>query len=302
MHNEAAGRLAVQDGQMIRLASGISLHYASAGQPGAPLVVFLHGFPQAWFAWETLLPLAASRHYCVAPDMRGFNRSDRPAAVADYRIDRLVRDMVELVHGLGYQDALFVAHDWGGAVAFSTAIAHPTLMRRLMILNAPHPVPFAAGLARDPAQQRASAYMNDLRAPDCESRLLADDCEALLSKFRSSPGDWLTPELAARYREAWRQPGALTGALNYYRASPLYPPIGDDPGAAALTLDPAAFIVRVPTTVVWGMDDTALLPTLLDGLDEWIPDLTIVRIPGASHWLIDERPDAIATQLLRFLE
>lgn len=302
MHDEAAGRMAVQDGQMIRLASGISLHYASAGQPGAPLVVFLHGFPQAWFAWETLLPLAASHHYCVAPDMRGFNRSDRPAAVADYRIDRLVRDMVELVHGLGYENALFVAHDWGGAVAFSTAIAHPTLMRRLMILNAPHPVPFAKGLARDPAQQRASAYMNDLRAPDCEARLLVNDCEALLSKFRSSSGDWLTPELAARYREAWRQPGALTGALNYYRASPLYPPIGDDPGAAGLTLDPSAFIVRVPTTVVWGMDDTALLPTLLDGLDEWIPDLTIVRIPGASHWLIDERPDAIATQLLRFLE
>ncbi len=291
----------VVSGQYASLASGLKMHYASAGERGRPLVIFLHGFPQAWFAWEALLPRHAHTHYCVAPDMRGFNLSDKPKAIADYRIDRLTRDMVEFVAALGYEQAIFVAHDWGGAVAYSTAIASPTLMTRLMIINAPHPVPFARALASDAAQQRASAYMNRLRMPGVEESLLADDCAALLKMFRSPNDGWLTPAVAARYQAAWQQPGALTGALNYYRASPLYPPIGDDAGAAGISLVASEFVVKVPTTILWGLADSALLPVLLDGLDSLIPDLCFVRMPGASHWLIHEQPDAVNAEIDRFI-
>lgn len=293
--------MTVQAGRYLQLASGITLHYASCGEKGKPLVVFLHGFPEAWFAWEAMLPLGAAHCFCVAPDLRGFNLSDKPAQVSDYRIDKLIGDMENLVHGLGYEQAIFVAHDWGGAVAFSTAIAKPALVRRLMVLNAPHPIPFARGLKSDPAQQAASAYMNALRAPGSEAELLADDCAALLAKFAGANDRWLTPTVAQRYRDAWRQPGAMTGSVNYYRASPLYPPTGDDRGAAAITLVPGDFRVTVPTTVVWGMDDRALLPSLLDGLSSLIPSLQIIRIEGASHWLIHEQPETVAGHVRRFL-
>lgn len=292
----------VQPGQFARLASGQQLHYAQAGEPGAPLVVFLHGFPQAWFAWEEQMALSGQTHYCVAPDMRGFNLSDKPAGLEAYRIDRLVNDIVELIHSLGYSQAALVAHDWGGAVAWSVAIARPDVLNKLMILNAPHPVPFARALAHDRAQQQASQYMLALRAPQAESRLLADNCAALLRFFRSPHDQWLTAELADKYRAMWTIPGSLTGALSYYRASPLVPPSPGHPGAGSLSLEPADFFVKVPTTVVWGLGDSALLPVLLDGLDEVVETLKVVTVEQASHWLIHEFPERVAREIAQFLE
>ena len=291
----------VQDGQFITLASGQRLHYASAGDRAQPLAIFLHGFPQAWFAWEEQLALSGAQQFCVAPDLRGFNLSDKPTNIKDYRIDRLVNDIAELITGLGYEQADLIAHDWGGAVAWSTAIARPELIRKLMILNAPHPVPFARALATNADQQAASQYMLDLRAPEAEAQLLADDCAALLAKFRSERDQWLTPAVADRYREAWQQPGAMTGALAYYRASPLVPPTDAHPGAAALTLDPAQFMVKVPTTVLWGMQDRALRPVLMEGLDALVPQLSVETIDDASHWLLHEQPERVAQSIARFL-
>ncbi|MFN7780090.1 MAG: alpha/beta fold hydrolase [Betaproteobacteria bacterium] len=292
----------IATGHFAELPHGIRLHYAAGGTPGAPLLLCLHGFPEYWGAWQELMPLLADGHYVVAPDLRGFNLSSQPTEVAAYRARAIVRDLAALVAALGYRDAAAVAHDWGGAVAWQWAIAAPAQVRRLVSINSPHPIPFARALATDPAQQAASAYMNWLRAPQAE-RLLAENDYARLVRFFTGMArperPWLTPKRLARYREVWAR--GLTGGLNYYRASPLYPPCGGDSGAAALTLDPAQFRVRVPTLVLWGEADTALLPSLLDPLPELIDDLTVERLPHATHWLLHEEPEPIAASIRRFL-
>ncbi|MFK7963567.1 MAG: alpha/beta fold hydrolase [Burkholderiaceae bacterium] len=291
----------VTSGHFATLASGQTLHYAQAGDKSRPLAIFLHGFPQAWFAWEAQLALSAQTHFCVAPDLRGFNLSDKPSDLKAYRIDRLVNDVVELIDALGYKTAELIAHDWGGAVAWSVAIARPDKLEHLMILNAPHPIPFAKALAHDAAQQAASQYMLELRSSDAEQKMLANDCDVLLNKFRAGDAHWLSDAVAQRYRDAWRQPGAMTGMLAYYRASPLMPPTDAASGAAGLKLNPADFMVTVPTTVIWGMQDVALLPVLLDGLEELVPDLTLRTVDNASHWLVHERPDVVAAEIETFL-
>jgi pimeloyl-ACP methyl ester carboxylesterase len=174
----------------------------------------------------------------------------------------------------------------------------PDLLKRLLIINSPHPVAFLRELRDNPAQQAASAYMNRLCQPDAESLLARDDFARLLRMLGSA--GWLTPALRERYREGWRQ--GLTGALNYYRASPLRPPTGPADNLHSLLLSDEDFTVRVPTTVLWGEQDQALLPGLLHGLDRWVPDLRIVRVPEASHWLIHEAPDRVIALIRDWLE
>lgn len=292
----------IHSGQFAQLANGIRLHYASSGAPGAPLVLLLHGFPQYWGAWEELLPVLGERYYAVAPDLRGFNLSSAPPEVEAYRATELVRDIALLVRHLGYERADLVAHDWGGALAWNLAIAQPALVRRLVILNSPHPIPFARALADHAAQQKASAYMNWLRVPGAEGPLAENDCARLVEFFSSMQRPerrWLTPERLRRYRAVWSR--GLAGGLNYYRASPLYPPVGDDPGARRLQLDARDFLVRVPTLVIWGMADHALLPTLLDELPALVSQLTVERLDHATHWLIHEEPQFVAQRIAAFL-
>jgi pimeloyl-ACP methyl ester carboxylesterase len=291
----------IKVGQFANLPNGVTLHYASCGEPGRPLVLCLHGFPEYWAAWEDVLPLLGATHYAVAPDLRGFNLSSQPADIAAYRAREIVGDLLQLIGALGYRRATVVAHDWGGAVAWALAIARADVVERLIVLNSPHPIPFARELAHNPAQQAASAYMNWLRAAGAEQRLAQDDFRRLRSFFDAMhrpDAPWLTPARLARYKAVWAR--GLTGALNYYRASPLYPPVGDDPGAGRLRLAPADFVVRVPTLVLWGMRDAALLPSLLDGLDELVPELTIERLEHATHWLVHEEPDVVANRVLAF--
>lgn len=295
-------RAPVRDGLYAELGNGVRLHYAESGDAGRPLVVCLHGFPEYWAAWEDVLPLLGARYHAVAPDLRGFNLSSQPAGVESYRPREIVADVVRLIDRLGHERAFVVGHDWGGAIAWQVAIAQPARVRRLAILNAPHPVPFARELAHNPAQQQASAYMNWLRAGGSEAALARDDF-ALLERFlRGAPDGaaWLDAARLARYRAAWRR--GIGGGINYYRASPLYPPAPGDPGAAALQLDAAAFRVDVPTLVLWGMRDTALLPGVLDGLDEVVPDLRIERLDHATHWLAHEEPQFVADRVLAFFD
>jgi pimeloyl-ACP methyl ester carboxylesterase len=291
----------IATGRFAELPNGITLHYASCGEPGRPLLLCLHGFPEYWAAWEDVLPAFGAEHYAVAPDLRGFNLSSQPGEVAAYRAREIVGDLLQLIRALGYERATIVAHDWGGAAAWALAIARPDVVERLVVLNSPHPIPFARELAHSPAQQAASAYMNWLRAPGAEERLAQDGfrrLEAFFLGMQRPQTPWLTPARLARYKEVWAR--GLAGGLNYYRASPLYPPIGDDPGARRLRLAPAEFVVRVPTLVLWGMRDSALLPALLDGLAELVPALTIERLEHATHWLVHEEPDLVATRVLRF--
>lgn len=291
------------------LPHGITLHCRVSGAPGRPVLLFLHGFPEGAFIWDDLLhhfaQPAHGGYRCVAPFLRGFAPSSSPTETEAYRAKHLVQDLVALIAAecpAGQPLAALVAHDWGGAIAWNLANQRPELVQRLMIVNAPHPGAFLRELQSNPAQQAASEYMHFLCRPDAEALLSADDFRRLFGFFDTPAGmppDWLTPAVRAQYREQWRQ--GLTGPCNYYRASPLRPPRAEDAGAAAIGLPPAMLEVRVPTRVLWGLDDPALLPGLLDGLDAWVPDLQVQPLPGASHWVVHEQPQVVTQALAEFL-
>lgn len=291
----------LHSGQFASLPGGVRLHYASAGDAGKPLLLFLHGFPEFWFAWEKQLQHFGDTWHAVAPDMRGYNLSDMPEAVDAYQARWLLQDIGELITALGHRDCVLVAHDWGGAVAWQFAIRHPEVVRKLLIINATHPIPFAEGLAHDPAQQAASQYMNWLRAEGSEAALAKDDFR-VMEKFMLGMGenpDWFDDATRARYHASWGR--GLRGGVNYYRASTLFPPTDTEAGAAGVTLDPAKFQVRVPVRVLWGEQDKALLPPLIDGLGRFVADLSVTRVPDASHWIVHEQADRVNTWIAHCL-
>lgn len=302
MTDSHRGGAELTSGHYADLGEGIRLHYACAGRRGAPLMLFLHGFPEFWFAWRELLPHFGQRYFAVAPDLRGYNLSSKPEGVDAYKVGPLIGDIEGLIESLGYRDAIVVAHDWGGALAWSLAIARPQRVSRLVMMNSPHPVPFARALASDAAQQAASEYMNWLRKPGSEKALSADDFALMVRFFKGvSDASWLDGPTLEAYKTAWGQPGALAGGINWYRASPLYPPIGDDPGARRLKLREQDFVVPMPTLLIWGERDQALLPILLDGIERVVPQLKLLRVPDATHWLVHEKPELIRAAIEDFL-
>ena len=334
------------DTWIAELPHGMRLSCRSAGERGRPVLMFLHGFPEAAFAWDELLAhFAAPEHggfRCVAPNLRGYEQSSRPADVSAYHAKHLAQDIAALIAAeCGPQGQLvaLIAHDWGGAVAWNLAAARPELMQRLVIINSPHPQTFWRELRQNPAQQAASAYMNFLVRPDAEALLAENDFARLwpffdlmgasgaaaqqqaataLSDDAIGPGDaaqalalpdgagWMTDALRAQYRAVWTgdgsRPGAgLTGGLNYYRVSPLRPAREDDAAAAGVELPPEAFTVKLPTLVLWAMQDSALLPELLSGLERWVPQMQLERIERATHWVVHEQPARVAASIQRFL-
>jgi len=286
--------------------NGIRLHYVSSGVVTQPLMLFVHGFPEFWYAWHDQLSEFSRGFHAVALDMRGFNLSDKPVEVKAYRAKHLVEDLRQLVAALGHQKCVLVAHDWGGAAAWNLSAEHPEVVEKLVIINSPHPIPFARALRDHPGQIAASQYMLLFRDAKAERVMSANNFERLATIFKQmGAGDSaLSADERALYLAAWAQPGALTGGLNYYRASPLYPPSpekGGDPGAAALRLDPAMFMVRVPTLILWGERDQALLPVLLDEIEEVVPDVRIQRIPEGSHWVVHEFPEVVNRAIREFV-
>ncbi|MBX3636522.1 MAG: alpha/beta fold hydrolase [Rubrivivax sp.] len=286
----------------LALPHGITLACRAGGE-GPVRALLLHGFPEAAFVWDEVIDRLAPDLACVAPNLRGYRGSSAPREVAAYRAKHLVADVAAAIEQLGAPLPLLVAHDWGGALAWNLAAQRPGLIRRLLILNSPHPGAFLRELRASPQQQAASAYMNFLCRDDAEALLAERDFARLWPFLEKPQGDppWLTPTLRAHYRQAWS--AGLTGPLNYYRASPLrpprsLPPAADDP-LFAVDLPDEAVTVRVPTTVLWGERDIALRPGLLDGLARWVPDLKIVRVPEASHWIVHEQPDLVSRTIRR---
>jgi epoxide hydrolase 4 len=288
------------------LANGIELRTRAMGDPSAPLILFLHGFPEYSGAWDQVLPAFAGSFHAVAPDQRGYFRSSKPEGLEAYRVKHLVRDILALGdHFSPARPYLVVAHDWGASVAYAAAIAAPRRIAKLAVINGVHPGPFQRALIEDEAQRKASSYMHYLRDPKAEERLSANNYEKLLAMLsRFGPQPWLTHQRRAGYLEAWSPPGALTGMLNWYRASPLLVP---HPGETidadrVMTLDPARLRVRMPHLLVWGMNDQALLPVSRATLGEYCDDLAVREIKDADHWVVHQKTDEVIGLLRDFLQ
>jgi pimeloyl-ACP methyl ester carboxylesterase len=282
---------------------GIRLHYVTAGK--GPLILFVHGFPEFWYEWKTQLVEFGRDYQAVAPDMRGYNLSGKPSDTDQYRMKYLVEDLRGLAEHLGHKKFILVGHDWGGAVAWAYPLSYPGQLEKLIIINAPHPLVFARELGENPAQQKASQYMLMFRSPRAEEILSANHYAQLVETVLSDglKKGYFTEEDRQAYIEAWSRPGALTGGLNYYRAARVGPPTGEHgqkTGQSASEQSPP--IIRMPTLVIWGEKDTALLTGNLEGLDRFVPNLTIRRIPDGSHWVIHEKPDLVNAYIREFIE
>jgi epoxide hydrolase 4 len=272
------------------------------------VMLFLHGFPEFWYEWKKQLQEFGKDHLVVAPDMRGYNLSEKPAELEAYRVEALVQDIRGLAdHFRAGKKMILVAHDWGGGLAWAFAMAFPEYLEKLIIINAPHPAIFRRLLAEDAEQQQASQYMLLLRSPFAEGQLSANNYAMLVEIVL---GDLLrrgvmTEADKAEYVKAWSQPGALTGGLNYYRANGLGPPEGGGAkGGSALTeyaADAARMMVRVPTLVIWGEKDTALTVKNLEGLEKFVPELTVKRVPDATHWVVHEKTTEVNGYIREFI-
>jgi pimeloyl-ACP methyl ester carboxylesterase len=284
------------------LPHGITLSCRASGPRDAQRhVLLLHGFPEGAFVWDEVMQRVSGVARCVAPNLRGYERSTAPAAIEAYRAKHVVADIAALIETLGTPIDLLVAHDWGGAAAWMVAAQRPELVRQLLIVNSPHPATFLRELRDNPAQQAASAYMNFLCRPDAAALLAADDWARLWPFFTSmGAAAWLTDALREQYRALWRH--GLEGPLNYYRASPLRPALTPTDAIHTLALAPEFVTVRVPTTVLWGDADLALPPHLLEGLESFVDPLDVRRVAGASHWIVHEQPALVASTIERLLK
>ena len=289
--------------QRVALSTGVELAVATSGDPAAPPVILLHGFPESHRTWRSVAPLLAERFHCIVPDQRGFGASDQPQAIAAYSADILIADLDALADALGVEHFALAGHDWGGAIAWAAAIGGNPRLTRLGIVNSPHPAIFQKSLIEDAAQRAASQYIRAFRDPGMEAGIAAMGVETFFDKSFARHVDMakVSAEERQRYIDDWSRPGAMTAMLNWYRASKLVvPPMGATVPLPDLVWR-AIPKVRIPALVVWGMRDTALLPLQLDGLDQVVDDLRIERLPDAGHFAPWEAPDAVAGALLEFL-
>ena len=285
------------------LRTGVTLNVALAGDASNPPVILLHGFPESHRTWRELAPRLEKEFYLAMPDQRGFAGSDRPQEVEAYKSDTLVDDIFALADALGFERFALVGHDWGGAIAWTAALKEPDRLTRLVVINAPHPLIFQKSLIESSEQRAASQYVSAFRSKLFEKAVEAMGFDALFEKSFSRHVDLAIIPDAERqqYIAEWSQPGGLTAMLNWYRASKLMvPPPGVTVPLPDWLLRPFPK-VRVPTLVIWGMKDVALLPLQLDGLDRLVEDLTIVRVPDAGHFVPWEAPDDVFAALQPFL-
>ena len=280
--------------------NGVRLHAVTAGPEDGPLVVLLHGFPEFWYSWRHQIPALAEAGYrVVAPDMRGYNHSEKPDGVGAYHIDELVGDVAGLVDAFDQESAHVVGHDWGGLVAWQTAIDRPGVVDRLAVLNAPHPSAYERALRSNPTQLAKSWYVGFFQLPGLPEWSLGvrdyESLERMLGDGTVRP-DAFTEADIERYKTAFGRPGVRTAALNYYRALARR--------NAKLTLTGGGvgdLPVRAPTLLIWGERDAALDVSLTEDLDRWVPDLRVERLPDASHWVQFDAPERVNELLLDHL-
>ena len=286
----------------VRLSTGIAMNVALAGPENAPPVILLHGFPESHRTWRELVPRLSDRLRLVMPDNRGFGDSDRPQEVEAYKTETLLADLFALADA-GLDSFALVGHDWGGAIAWAAAIKGDPRVRRLAIVNSPHPLIFQKSLIEDRAQRAASQYMRAFRDPGFEKFVEGIGFEAFFDKsFRGHVDlESIPVEERRTYIDQWSRPGALTAMLNWYRASQMVVP---PPG---ITVDIPDWVLRafpkikVPVRIVWGLEDKALLPVQLDGIGEIGEDVELFPLQGVGHFAPWEAPVQVAEPLKPFL-
>jgi len=274
--------------------NGRNFHLREWGDPGGPVILMLHGFPEYGGAWADIAAHLPG-YRCLAPDQRGYGQSWAPQEVDAYKTRHMVADAAALVEAeAGGKPVIVFGHDWGAAVAYGLAIARPDLVSHLVIANGVHPGPYQRACAEGGAQTRAAQYIHALRDPGAEAHFSEDGFRRLMRLFGTDMDfSWMTEERAERYRAEWARPGRLTGMLNWYRASPI---VLGAPGER-LDVPPVPkdkFRVTMPHLLIWGMGDTALLPEATEGLEAWCDDLTRVEIEGADHWVLHQKPQEVA--------
>jgi pimeloyl-ACP methyl ester carboxylesterase len=286
--------------QRIALPTGVELAVQVAGDPANPPVILLHGFPESHRTWRDIVPDLARDHFVLAPDQRGFAGSSKPVGVDHYTPDKPVADLIALADHFGIDRFTLVGHDWGGAIAWMAALNRPDRIERLVIVNAPHPFIFQRSLFDDADQRAASQYITAFRNPEFEQFV---ERIGLSQFFDTSFANHASPEeIAAEkpvYLDQWAQEGTLTAMLNWYRASQIVVPAPDETPTRPAYLDAPFPPTQMPVLVIWGLNDTALRPVQLDGLDAVVPDLTIERI-DAGHFVPWQNPQAVVAAIRKW--
>ncbi|HEY9847425.1 MAG TPA: alpha/beta hydrolase, partial [Candidatus Caenarcaniphilales bacterium] len=272
------------------ISNGVKLHYVTQGQ--GPLMLLLHGFPEFWYSWRHQIPEFAQDFKVVALDLRGYNESDKPQDPSAYEMDEFIMDVEGVIRELGYESCVLVGHDWGGAIAWNFAYAHPEMVDKLIVLNLPHPAKFAEGL-RTPQQLLRSSYIFFFQLPWLPELVLqAANYQALETAFTGMAVNKTTfteADLQA-YKNAAAQPGALSAMLNYYRRIFQQRFFNQDWS-----------VLEVPTLMIWGEKDTALGIELTYGTETYVKDLQIQYIPNCSHWVQQEQPQLVNQYMREFL-
>lgn len=281
--------------QFIR-AGDISLHTVFAGPEDGEPIILLHGFPEFWYGWRAQIPVLAEAGYrVIVPDQRGYNLSEKPSDVRSYSVETLTNDVKALIATLGYEQVYLVGHDWGAAVAWAVALRYPDLLKKLVIINVPHPSVLQKEFQSFNLQQLSKSwYMGFFQLPALPEALLrANDFQAMARAMQGSAlPETFSDEDMVEYKAAWSQPGALTSMLNWYRAIVR----GDTSGV----FDEAG--VTVPTLILWGEQDIALEKSMAKDSVDLCEDGELIYFPNATHWLPNDKPEAVNREILEFLQ
>ena len=286
----------------IALSTGVELDVAITGPADAPPLILLHGFPESHRTWRYVMRHFQDRYRLIAPDQRGFAGSSKPEGVEAYQPKNMVADLLALADHLGIDTFTLVGHDWGGAIAWMAALNHPDRITRLIMANAAHPFTYQKALFDDPDQRMSAQYITEMRASDFEQKVIDMGWDAYFdSRFAEpSAAAHITPQERAIYLAQWQTPGAFTAMVNWYRASPLIvPPVEGEVPRPAYLNRPFPPVIQ-PTLLYWAMDDYALRPSLLDGIETLVPELTLVKAPG-GHFVPWEQPEALIAAIEDFL-
>ncbi len=271
------------------------------GDPQAPVLLMLHGFPEYSGAWSDLAPYLRNHFHCIAPDQRGYGQTGGPDDLSAYTGGALSRDMADLIHGLGGGAVTVLGHDWGAAVAYTLAMRRPDLVDRLIVANGVHPFPFQRALASGGAQSQASQYIDWLRAEGSEEILAAEDFAKLRALFAAHMDmSWLSGKTRDAYVAAWSRPGRLKTMVHWYRASPMIVAKPGEPITDLPEFPVDKLRIPQPHLLIWGENDTALLPEATEGLEDFAPDLTRVTLPDTDHWLAHQKPKEMAQIILNW--